>query len=60
MALSNNATARRWAPAVGLFLAEPMWFAYSIPAKAWGIVAMGIAYSAVYAWGFWNQWKESR
>jgi hypothetical protein len=58
MALSKNDTAKKYAPAVGLFLAEPLWFAYSIPAEAWGIVAMGVAYSAVYGWGMYNQWKK--
>lgn len=59
MALSNSARARYWAPFVGLFLAEPLWFAYSIPAHAWGIAVMGLAYSAVYAWGIWNQWSKT-
>jgi hypothetical protein len=55
MALSRNARARRWAPWVGLLLAEPAWFLYSIPAHAWGIVTLGVAYSAVYLWGIWQQ-----
>lgn len=58
MALSNNARARKWAPVVGLLLAEPLWFFYSIPAHAWGIVVMGVAYSGVYAWGICNQWRK--
>lgn len=58
MALSDNKTANKYAPAVGLFLAEPLWFAYSIPAEAWGIVAMGVAYSGVYAYGLWIQFKK--
>ena len=58
MALSHNPRARRWAPVVGLFLAEPLWLYYSISAKAYGIVALGVAYSAVYAVALYSHWRR--
>lgn len=55
LATGNNAAARRWAPVVGL-AGQPAWLAYATGAEAWGLLALSIAYTAVYIRGCWVQW----
>lgn len=56
MAMSHNARARRWAPLVGL-CGQPFWVAFAVQSSAWGLLALSLAYSAVYARGAWVQWR---
>lgn len=58
MATGNNPIARKWAPIIGL-CGQPFWIAFSISASAWGLLALSIAYSAVYVRGAWIQWRLS-
>ena len=55
MAMGHNARARRWAPLVGL-CGQPFWIAFAVQASAWGLLALSLAYSAVYVRGAWVQW----
>ena len=55
MAMGHNARARRWAPVVGL-CGQPFWIAFAVQASAWGLLALSLAYSAVYVRGAWVQW----
>ena len=56
MAMGNNASARRWAPVVGL-CGQPFWIAFALQSSAWGLLALSLAYSAVYVRGAWVQWR---
>lgn len=58
MATGHDPRARRWAPIVGL-CGQPFWIAFSIDAGAWGLLALSIAYSAVYVRGIWLQWRKA-
>lgn len=54
MATGNSLPARRWAPVVGL-LGQPFWMVFAIEARAWGLLALSGAYTAVYLRGAWVQ-----
>ena len=56
MAMGHNEQARRWAPVVGL-AGQPFWLWFALAADAWGLLALSLAYSAVYAHGAWMQFK---
>lgn len=56
MATGRNERARRWAPLVGL-CGQPFWIAFAVQASAWGLLALSLAYSAVYVRGAWVQWR---
>lgn len=56
MAMGHNARARRWAPVVGL-CGQPFWIAFAMQSSAWGLLALSLAYSAVYLRGAWVQWS---
>lgn len=56
MAMGNNARARRWAPVVGL-CGQPFWIAFAMQSSAWGLLALSLAYSAVYVRGALVQWR---
>ena len=56
MAMGHNARARRWAPVVGL-CGQPFWVAFAVQSSAWGLLALSLAYSAVYVRGAWVQWR---
>lgn len=56
MAMGNNASARRWALVVGL-CGQPFWIAFALQSSAWGLLALSLAYSAVYVRGAWVQWR---
>lgn len=58
MATGHDPRARRWAPIVGL-CGQPAWVIFSIDAGAWGLLALSIAYSAVYVRGIWLQWRKA-
>ncbi len=58
MAMGKSARARKWAPLVGL-CGQPFWLAFALQAKAWGLLALSLAYSFVYARGVWVQWRKS-
>lgn len=57
MATSNSPGARRWAPIVGL-AGQPFWLLFSARAQAWGLLALSIAYTAVYLRAAWLQWRK--
>ena len=57
MATGHNARARRWAPLVGL-CGQPFWITFALQSSAWGLLALSLAYSAVYARGAWVQWRR--
>lgn len=50
MAMGRNATAKRWAPVVGL-MGQPFWFAFAWGTDGWGLLILVCAYTAVYARG---------
>lgn len=56
MATGRNERARRWAPLVGL-CGQPFWIVFAVQASAWGLLALSLAYSAVYVRGAWVQWR---
>lgn len=56
MAMGHNARARRWAPLVGL-CGQPFWIVFALQSSAWGLLALSLAYSAVYVRGAWVQWR---
>ena len=56
MAMGHNARARRWAPVVGL-CGQPFWIVFALQSSAWGLLALSLAYSAVYVRGAWVQWR---
>lgn len=58
MALSQNARARKWAPLVGL-ASQPFWFAATIPTEQYGMVALCVAYTAVYLRAAWVNWRPA-
>ena len=47
---------RRLAPVVGL-CGQPFWIAFALQSSAWGLLALSLAYSAVYVRGAWVQWR---
>lgn len=55
LALSEDAALREWAPFVGL-AGQPFWFIATIPRRQWGMVAVCVAYSAVYAHAALSRW----
>lgn len=57
MATGHNARARRWAPVVGL-CGQPFWILFAWQSAAWGLMALSLAYTAVYARGAWLQWRS--
>lgn len=59
LAMGTNPTGRKFAPLVGL-AGQPFWFAATIPAGQWGMVALCAAYTAVYAWGVWRHWAPKQ
>lgn len=58
MAMGRNDSARRWAPVVGL-CGQPFWLLFAAQTKAWGLLALSLAYSAVYIRGAWVQFRRS-
>lgn len=56
MAMGKDAQSQRLAPLVGL-AGQPFWVWYAFTAGAWGLLAISLAYSAVYARGAWVQWR---
>ena len=56
MAMGRSDRARRWAPLVGL-AGQPFWLWFAFAADAWGLLALSVAYSAVYAHGAWVQFR---
>lgn len=57
MATGHNLRARRWAPLIGL-AGQPFWVLFALDAGAWGLLALSMAYSAVYVRGAWLQWRS--
>lgn len=51
------ARAHRWAPLVGL-CGQPFWITFALQSSAWGLLALSLAYSAVYVRGAWVQWRQ--
>ncbi|MBH2008306.1 MAG: hypothetical protein I8H71_01265 [Xanthomonadaceae bacterium] len=58
LAMGTSARSRRVAPLVGL-AGQPFWIAFAISAEAWGLLALSLAYSAVYVRGAWVQWRPA-
>lgn len=58
MAMGNNATARKWAPLVGL-AGQPFWAAFAWQTGGWGLGLLVTAYTFVYARGAWMQWRPA-
>ncbi|PLC06380.1 hypothetical protein CY658_04925 [Variovorax sp. RO1] len=56
MAMGKSARARKFAPLVGL-CGQPFWITFAVQAGAWGLLALSLAYSAVYVRGAWIQWR---
>jgi len=52
MATGSNPEARRWAPIVGL-CGQPFWIIFAIESSAWGLLALSIAYTAIYVRAGW-------
>lgn len=58
MATGRDITLRKWAPIVGL-CGQPFWLYFSWDNRAWGLLILSLAYSAVYVRGIWLQWRAS-
>lgn len=58
MATGHSAGARRWAPIVGL-CGQPFWLWFAVSVQAWGLLALSLAYTAVYLRGAWVQWRPA-
>lgn len=56
MATGRDARARRWAPIVGL-AGQPFWMLFAWQSQAWGLMALSVAYTAVYIRGAITQWS---
>jgi len=54
-AMGKNARLRQWAPVIGL-VGQPFWFMATVPTEQWGMVALCVAYTAVYINGVRVQW----
>ena len=50
MATGTNPTARKWASVVGL-MGQPAWITFAVQTDAWGLLALSVAYTLVYARG---------
>lgn len=59
LAMGASARGRRWAPLIGL-CGQPCWIVFAVQSKAWGLLVLALAYSAVYARGAWVQWRGPR
>lgn len=59
MATGESVIARRWAPIVGL-AGQPFWIWFAIRVSAWGLLALSVGYTAVYARGAFIQWRRSK
>lgn len=45
----------RWASVVGL-VGQPFWFYATFMASQWGMFALSFGFTAVWAFGFYNNW----
>lgn len=52
---SRRGDVRRWAPIFGL-MSQPLWFWTTYHAGLWGIFACSVAYTGIWARGFYNAW----
>jgi len=59
MALDPDKRLHKWAPLVGL-AGQPFWAAFAWETQGWGLAALVVAYTAVYARGAWVQWEARR
>lgn len=59
LAMGSSPRGRRWAPVIGL-AGQPAWITFAVQAQAWGLLALSLAYSAVYIRGAWVQWRPAR
>lgn len=50
MSASDSLHARRWAPLVGL-MGQPAWVYFAVSSEAWGLLAITMAYTALYVRG---------
>jgi hypothetical protein len=55
MATSLDATMRRWAPLVGL-AGQPGWLIATSTSEQWGMFAVSVAYTLVWARAGWREW----
>lgn len=56
MAMGHDEGRRRYAPLVGL-AGQPAWLFYGWQADAWGLLVVAVAYTFIYAWSAWEQWR---
>ena len=42
---------------IGL-IGQPFWTAFAYSTKAWGLGLLVVAYTTVYAYGVWVQWRK--
>lgn len=56
LAMGTNTQHQRWAPIVGL-IGQPAWVLFAFDAKAWGLLAISVAYTGVYLRGALVQWR---
>lgn len=57
LANEKNERRRRWAPVCGL-LGQPAWIAAALDSHQIGVLLINIAYTFVWARGFWIQWSD--
>jgi hypothetical protein len=57
MAFSGRARLLKWAPIVGL-LGQPFWALFGWLTSAWSLVFLVPAFTAVYVFGIWKQWRQ--
>lgn len=54
--MSNSTRLRKLGPLIGLS-GQPFWFMATIPTGQWGMVALCVCYTVVFASGAWMQWR---
>lgn len=58
LALGNHPRGRKWAPVIGL-AGQPFWFMATVPTEQYGMVALCVAYTAVYLRAAWVNWRPA-
>lgn len=57
LAMGRSERGRRWSPIIGL-AGQPFWLWFAVSVQAWGLLALSLAYTAVYVRGAWVQWRR--
>jgi len=56
LAYSSVPSVRRWSPPVGL-CGQPFWVITAAQGESWGMGALAVAYTSIYARASWREWR---